>query len=294
VLAFYANSEEVIVRLSMVILSASVLLATAALGQVTVMGLTMRADVTGDGVDDEIKAGRSVVVEDGMSSAKYVVLRSDDVSESTTVNAYAVDLDKTPPSELVVELLNPSGSATASIYSLKGGAVQSIGTLPGSSVSRSDLSDIIWFRGAKNWGDGNKMAYWMYPATWTGAKWTPMRSVSADENVAVVTSGTKKSYSYSCLAGEALSYRVSLTRGADVGLRVDKTEKITVPPSGAVKDTVQVPRESEVERLVIETGQGHSMGLVMAFPTEVKLTLNNSYSIITDKTAAVRVERYSR
>jgi hypothetical protein len=281
-------------RLSMVVLSIFVLLTAAAWGQMTVMGMTMQADLTGDGVDDEIKAGRSVVVENGISGVKYVVLRSDEVSESTTVNAYAVDLDKTPPSELVVEQLNPSGSATASIYSLKGGVVQSIGTLPGSSVSRSDLSDIIWFRGAKNWEDGNKMGYWMYPAAWTGTKWVPMKSVFAEEKVAVVTSSNKKSYAYSGSAGEALSYRASLTGGANVAFRVDKTEQITVPPSGAVKDTVQVPRESEVEKLTIDVGQGHSMGLVLAFPTEVRITFDNSYSFITDKRVALRVERYSR
>jgi len=274
----------------------SVLLgAGLAISQVLNVGLTMQAELTGDGVDDEIKAGRSVVVEDGMSGAKYVILRADALPDSSTVSAYAVDLDREPPNELVVEVRSPDGSALSTVYSLRGGKTEELGNLPGGQLSKADLREVIWYVAPNTWQNGDKFEGWSYPAAWDGRKWSPMDQVASEEENPSVAA-TPVEYSYTCSPGEAISYRVRV-KNDDLTFTVSTSEQIVVPPSGAVKDTIRTTKDAKVLERALDDKDGLNGCLVCAFPTTVRFRLNNGdYASLFAHAAATRfkVARYTK
>jgi hypothetical protein len=274
---------------------AALFVASITVAQVLNVGLTIQSELTGDGVDDEIKAGRSVVVEDGMSGTKYVVLRADAVPETSNVAAYALNLDRKAPNELVIEVRSPAGLVVSSIYSLKGGKIEELGQLPGGQLSQSDLSEVVWFVAPNSWENGDKLEGWNYPAAWDGKKWSPMRQVSSDEKNPSVGKEPVQ-YSYSGAPGEAVSYRIRV-KSDDLTFTVSKSEQIVVPPSGAVKDTIRTTKEAQV----LERGVGRKEGLngsvVCIFPTTVRFLLNNGdYYRVLAKAAKTRfkVVKYAK
>jgi len=232
------------------------------------MGETITADVTGDGVDDEIKIGeQSVVVEDGQSSKKYIVISGEEMLNGASVNDYSV---KRKGKEIAIEIVTGPESFTE-IYAFKNSKFFNIsGRLPGEVIVTDDGELVGHTR------------YFFEAGGWIPLPW-PLQEVG-DSIVALVSKKeTEKTISVD--ANSSKDILIECTKNSDIviGAVVADKDVILGVYDGAGNEDMRTTIDAENPFIFYDFGT----------KKETKtLTIDNSYSIMTPKTVTYVIIQY--
>jgi len=223
-------------------------------------GRTELIDVTGDGVDDEIKIGvQSVVVEDGQLNKKYIVISGEEMLSNVTIDDYIANRE----GEEIAIVVCPGSDCWTEIYAFKNGRFNKVSEMLPGEVFVTDDGDVIgqqrYFFEEGGW------IYLPYPLREVNGILTPSKPTKQIENTVSVSAGNSKDILIECGKNQKLVIGV-VVHQKNIIIRINDSKGIKLAR----------------KKINIETPFIYFDSFSKA--ETITLSLDNSYSIMTPKT----------
>lgn len=235
---------------------------------------TQMVDVTGDGVDDEIKIGeQSVVVIDGMSGKRFPVVTGEEMLDTVRIDDYHSGI----PGKEIAVIFWTGPWWYSKVYGFKNGQFVLVSEeLPG-KIEKDLTAGIVWgyFRCLPDWGGG------IYE--------TRLPCPIIEEGGILKTASIKKD----------ISKTITIDAGTTKEISIDVSKNTCLVCIAIVEDkNVKILLKDE-EGSTIAEGKidPESRFIDVEFTYErdrtFTLVIDNSYSVITPKTVFYRIVHYN-